>query len=535
MEAADYGTREYVYYRILQLTYKVLANSYYGILGEKNSIFYNPFVQNSITLTGQDLITTSIVSLESFLANNFKFRNFDDFVRFVNNILTERTENSILDYLETPKSTEEVSKYFLSKFEVDDFEADDVINLISSLSTEEQNRIYWKNNFREILNEKYFFDEMNEVLKFNYTDKPDPEISERFNSLKKKLLEFCFTDYLFEDRYRRAIKNTRDVICVIDTDSNFINIHHLVEDIKTRHCVDITQSDKKLTIMNVIIDIVTDTLSKTFWQLTTNYGIPENKKSIINMKNEFIYSRLLLTENKKAYAGLIISELGKLIKNKKGEITPTLDIKGLSIKKTNIPKKLRNKFTDILKNDILAPEKIDLRHILKEFDIIENDVETSLKTGSPEYSLPKNLEMIASYKEPSSQEQVRAAIIWNALEPNNQIVPPEKINMLKLTATTPDHPGLLAMKEKYPSQYETIMKVCFNVNNPKPAVDISRFGFSVIALPKSVEKIPEYLRGVIDYDLLVNNNISNGFILLSSLGIYVTDGDYKYKSNLIEL
>lgn len=56
MEAAEHGSDDYIYYKILQLTYKVLMNSYYGILGEKNSIFYNSFVQNSITMsrTGSD-------------------------------------------------------------------------------------------------------------------------------------------------------------------------------------------------------------------------------------------------------------------------------------------------------------------------------------------------------------------------------------------------------------------------------------------------------------------------------------------------
>lgn len=35
MEAAEHGSNDYVYYRILQLTYKVLMNSYYGILLRK--------------------------------------------------------------------------------------------------------------------------------------------------------------------------------------------------------------------------------------------------------------------------------------------------------------------------------------------------------------------------------------------------------------------------------------------------------------------------------------------------------------------
>lgn len=41
MEAAEHGSDEYVYYRILQLTYKVLMNSYYGM-----KIFRVPFYNN---------------------------------------------------------------------------------------------------------------------------------------------------------------------------------------------------------------------------------------------------------------------------------------------------------------------------------------------------------------------------------------------------------------------------------------------------------------------------------------------------------
>ena len=88
-EASTYGSDAYVYNKILQLTYKVLANSYYGILGERNSVFYNSFVQNSITMTGQDLTTTAIISLENFLGDNAKFNDFDDIMHFVNETLSE--------------------------------------------------------------------------------------------------------------------------------------------------------------------------------------------------------------------------------------------------------------------------------------------------------------------------------------------------------------------------------------------------------------------------------------------------------------
>jgi hypothetical protein len=96
MEESEYGSDQYTYYKILQSTYKVLANSYYGILGEHNSVFYNPHVQNSITMSGQDLITTAIMSLESFLADNAPFEDFDDVIHFVNETLEEEYPDQIL-------------------------------------------------------------------------------------------------------------------------------------------------------------------------------------------------------------------------------------------------------------------------------------------------------------------------------------------------------------------------------------------------------------------------------------------------------
>lgn len=39
MEEAPHGSAEYIYYRILQLTYKVLMNSYYGMIKNSRSNF----------------------------------------------------------------------------------------------------------------------------------------------------------------------------------------------------------------------------------------------------------------------------------------------------------------------------------------------------------------------------------------------------------------------------------------------------------------------------------------------------------------
>ena len=346
--------------------------------------------------------------------------------------------------------------------------------------------------------------------------------------------------------------------------------------------IDSDDKTKKMNIMNIFINITTEALKRTFWTLTTSMGLIEEHKPIINMKSEFIYSRLLLTKNKKSYAGVITAELGKILSK------PVLDMKGLAIRKTTVPKSLRKAFTEIVTNDVLKSPVINLKNIIEKYDDLGELVENSLKQGETDYILPKNIEKMNSYKDPSSMEQVRGAILWNALEPENQIIPPEKVNFIKLDTSLLDCLGnikvlnvfdeiaagqytaallhlylndntcdfkafteeqeisylkkslnlsdkVFELIRKYPDKAKAIAKTVYNIET-NPTIDISRFGASALALPKSVAKIPEYILPFIDYSTMTNSNMTNGYIILESLGIYCEEvKTTQYKSNIIQI
>ena len=56
------------------------------------------------------------------------------------------------------------------------------------------------------------------------------------------------------------------------------------------------------------------------------------------------------------------------------------------------------------------------------------------------------------------------------------------------------------------------------------------------AIPKGDEKSPEYILPFIDYTGMVNKSMTNGYILLESIGIYISDVSLtKYKSNIIQI
>jgi len=534
MEAAEHGSDEYIYYRILQLTYKVLMNSYYGILGEKNSIFYNPYVQNSTTKSGQTLITTAIEAMEAFLANNVPFEDTDDILTFIYNIKNEDQSESILSYVDAPVSKNELKAYLLEHSRDHGAKVDQGIldEVLAALDMEMLTRCYYKNNILAfLLKNSWCTSRLKEMLKYTYAESPDEAMKPILDTLRDKVMSFVFYDNLYEDRYKRAMKDMRGAIITIDTDSVFSNVNPHMMSINAALGLDKSNEEQQTTLMNILINIVTEALRRTMWTLTTNMGLIDEAKPTINLKQEFAYKRILLTQNKKNYAGIITAELGHLLEK------PVLDIKGLPIlKKTSVPKTLRKQFTEIVENDILKTPVIDLKKILDKYDSIEEQIEVSLRDRKVEYLLPKNLELIENYKTPEQIEAVRGTLIWNALEPENQIIPPAKINLLKLDCTDPNDPRLEALSKTHPQKYAALMKAVFNYNETNVKVDISRFGFSCIAIPKSIETLPEYLLPFIDYKSMTNTNMSASYILLESLGIYTTEAKtIQYKSNIISI
>ena len=520
MQEAEKGSTEYVYYKVLQLTFKILANSYYGILSMGESIFYNPHIQNSITTSGQDLISTAIYLVEAFVANNEKFKSMDEIIGFVTNVCSEKNYN-ILDYVDTPKTKAEVKSYIKEQSEGFNVNDDILDKLLSRRSDEELSKIYYKNQILKLFENKYFKDKVNELV---HSGKEDPE----FRDL---VVTICNYNHVAWDRFIRISQQKRRGSIVTDTDSTFIYLGNSVKVIQ-KIINDYTE-ETKLNICNLYIYIITEALTRTFWTFTGNCNIPEEFRPIINMKNEFLYSRILTTRNKKNYAGWLMSELGKPIPG--NDPAKHLDMKGLAIRKSTVAKSLREEFQNLLVNDILTPEKIDVLKVMKHYNDISDIVSKSIKEGKTEFLLPKSVDPYDRYKNPGSVEQVKSTIIWNALEPNNTIVPPDNVKLIKIAASTLKHPAMIKFQQDHPDKFEIIKNTVFETKEGE--LDISKNGLTAVSIPLDLDEVPDYLRPLINYDLMVNANVKNANILLESLGLYCTDDKTKktnYKSNIVE-
>jgi len=545
------GSTLYLYYKVMQLTYKILANSYYGILGLVVSPFFNSFLQNSVTLSGQDIITTAISAIEGLLGDNNKFKNLDDCLEFVMNVKNEEYKQNILDFVE-PISKEKLLDYLIGHT-VQEFNTDSLEKIINSFDEELVTRIYYKNHLTELLLETKFIEKTKEVL-FENNGKYGDDKNHTNDYFRKLVCDFTFYDNILDDRYKRFLKDKRKSSIVTDTDSTFCYMKPQVDAIETAFNLE-NNRENALNITNLILDIITEALKRICWTLTTNVGIEDTHKEIINFKNEFVYEILITTKNKKNYAGLLAAELGNLIDQAPEN---RMDIKGLPIRKSVVPKDLREEFTSFLLNEILLKDNINFKELMNKYDDIINKVDNSLRTGETTYLIPANVELYDSYKFPERMQSVRGTIIWNALEPENSIQPPEKVNLIKLKTDVTlarkkdesdesyferlelemaKNEAFKYLKDNYPDKYEIVLETIYNKGVPADAlskrIDFSDKGFAIIAIPKDLEQIPEYLVPLIDYDEMVKSNTSAGNTLIGALGIYI-DGENN-KSNILKL
>ena len=127
---------------------------------------------------------------------------------------------------------------------------------------------------------------------------------------------------------------------------------------------------------------------------------------------------------------------------------------------------------------------------------------------------------------------VNAVLAWNTCYPNMDIQLPDIIDIVKVNMNTED--DIEPLKQIEPEIYNNIMEGIFGNSNPK----IRKKGIYVIAIPRNVEKIPEWILPYIDYDEIVNNNISKFHPILKSLNTVLIQTESKagktFMSNIID-
>ena len=277
--------------------------------------------------------------------------------------------------------------------------------------------------------------------------------------------------------------------------------------------------------INTICMFLTNLTKDVLGRYCKYANIPDDYAYKINMKNEFLFSRLILTDKKKRYISSVSLREGTQIYPEK------VDIKGHDFRKSSTREATEKFFTKLVKDKMLSGE-IHVPSILKEISSFQKVVETSIRASKKEFLIPKKVNELASYKEPFGQQQVKAYVVWNIAEPDNSIQLPAKIDIVKLRMVTRD--DLDIIKDEFPDVYKRLIKGIFD--QPDMIKAVAKKGIAAIAIPTNLDVLPEWVRYFVDYDAIVNDNISRFYSALKALKIDLvrTSGRDNY-SNILDM
>lgn len=207
--ANDEDKTMYNNFKQIQLTLKLLANSFYGASIESNSIFYHPYFGPSITIAGRMIIQTAVSVFERFVANNIIFRTQSDILEYMSDILLE-DRNIDLDVNNVDKDF--VYEYLIDKLDVKE-ECHYVKLALDSLDQEDLNRIYYKNNLNEIINNSGQLKELmsHVVAKDDFLDPNEPpahyqEYTSKIWSIIKEWVYYNKLDFYREDNAENKVR-----------------------------------------------------------------------------------------------------------------------------------------------------------------------------------------------------------------------------------------------------------------------------------------------------------------------------------------
>ena len=560
-------------YDLLQLLTKRDGNSIYGCLGNAACVLYNLYVAGSITAQGRSVISTATMFFESFMANNVKFGSLEEVLHFIDCVKMEKPSRRFKDemILDFPVSVDLCFAKIIGtcgdwrkgkiKWVPDIEDAKIIYRILQNSSQEDLNRIFYKNNLYAFIDNSVIINAIRYILKalkepYLSPNKVPEEIKVELDALQDLMREYVYYPHMYIDRIDRCDNMIKDVCVISDTDSTIVAFdafYHFVldrvymEDIsilnyeldletKEKYFVPhmerrydffsdevvekesmikpfvlIPQNNLRFSIINIIAYISGNLCNEYVEEYTKcNHSWNPDKKCLLYLKNEFLFSRALLTPNKKNYATNKELKEGVILEQ---DIKHSLDIKGMPINKSTLNSSAKAALQKILYEDILTADDIKPSRIIEKIAILEKDIEESLRNGEKKYFKPLTIKAYTSYEDPMRIQGIKASIVWNRLrDPQLEAIDLDARNTIDVVKVQINPSNIDKIKETYPDVYDRLVDLFMDQSFFKPGVnpDCSekKKEITTLAIPTDV-KTPEWVSEFIDYQTIINDNVGN--------------------------
>lgn len=425
------------------------------------------------------------------------------------------------------------------------------------------------------------FDENGKVINNIFMDPNNPpkKIKKDLDTLVEMVKEYVYYPHFYIDKLDRIEYTQRDAVCIVDTDSCIISfdawyrfilnkVYNIDMNIKheKRDMVDVIKADEwgdrplkemityiepefdynfytdevielerliepcalipqdilRYAIINIIAyvcsDLIVDYLAE-YCKLTGSYR--EGTQCSMIMKNEYLMSRVMLTESRRNYAANNLLQEGNIIPTGKG-----VTIAGLQINKSTLSEDVKRRLQHILYEDVLTADKVDQVHVMKQLIIFEKEIYNSIMNKELKYYKPDNIASINSYKkDPLSVNGILAATIYNRMRsedmPYINLDERNKITKIKIDV---NKKNVGKIKDLYPEDYAKLVNL---LNDP-----ILGSKVTVIGLPVDTA-VPDWVLSFVNFNEIINDQLKN--FPLDSIGIKRLENDSVNVSNIIQL
>ena len=507
--------KEYEFYNQKQKRFKRSMNSYYGVLGLQSSVFYNLYSAASVTANGRSIILFTVAIFEMLLANNLYLETFEDLWEYCRTLFRKRTDPdwSCIDYY--PSVTDLIRYLSVSCPKLD---PNQIKRLVNSFSKEERALVYYANNLYEFCRQPRIRELICKIYQTDVEYKVSTDIPHELETYVSELMCYIkqfvmhiFVPYNYKERVQ---SNTRGAVVMYDTDSTMLNLLPWLEFIPELTGTTEMDDNTRYRMISVITYVLDEVVKDAYVLYTDRCNIDPEYGSLINMKNEFLFKRIMLCRVKRIYACLVLLKEGHEVKPLEGsdiDNDPTIEIKGMKIAKTTVNANIRQFAKLLVKDEILLADQIDLTRILNRIEEFIATIYEQFRAGNVQFLRPCRIQVPEVYKNPYSIEGIRATALWNYCYPKRPIKLPESVYILPVNIYTEEDIEPLAETE--PDIYEVFMNKVFR----DELLANSRLG--VFAIPRFEEKIPEWLIPYIRLDKIRDDIIANMAQFLEALGL----------------
>lgn len=223
----------------------------------------------------------------------------------------------------------------------------------------------------------------------------------------------------------------RGVVLGSDTDSSLFSLD--------THWVDwyfgqIIHDDKSMRLVATAVYMTSQHIAHILGMMTGILNIIDEKKPLIAMKNEFLFSSFTTTSAGKHYFAKKDAQEGIMIPRTKMET----EIKGVRLKHGKVPADITKAFhakLDYFMNTIEADKKVSIRDLVREVAKIEHDVYLSVKEGDGTFLQRGQVKVKDAYKTEDSIYK-RGYELWeDVFAPKYGSIAPPPYDAVKVSIT----------------------------------------------------------------------------------------------------